>query len=445
MAEVRPIREELEYLYQAHPGWQKLIPIADIAEMSLRAAPERRWALTDWLPMCQATYLTGPGSAGKSLLSLQLAVCKALGLPFMGIETEQANVLYLSCEDDLNELHRRLQTVCNALGVRMGDLDGRLLLLSLVGQIGTELATFQEPERDQYGNPGPLIRPTQRYKALEGMAIAHDVGFIVLDNVAHLFAGNENVRNEVAAFVALLNSLAIRVSGAVLLIGHPNKAGDSFSGSTAWENQVRSRLFMETPKEADGSVLDRDARVLRREKSNYACNGAELRFRWHEWAFVRDVDLPRNIRAEVEETARATADNAYFFACLAVRNKQERPVSESPASRTYAPRVFAEMSESKGIGVARLEAAMERLFRIDEIERGFVGRIDRKDKFGLRIKRAEVRADPAPTGCAEVRPQQSAECAVTHPIPKGIRGAALGSAAPHDEQDIILDADGEAA
>ena len=82
-------------------------------------------------------------------------------------------------------------------------------------------------------------------------------------------------------------------------------------------------------------------------------------------------------------------------------------MSESPASRTYAPRVFAEMAESKTIGSARLEAAMERLFRIDHIERGFVGHIDRKDKEGLREKCAEVRAEPAPTPCADLPPTKA--------------------------------------
>src|SRR3546814_20697914 len=53
-----------------------------------------------------------------------------------------------------------------------------------------------------------------------------------------------------ASFVSLMNRLAMKVDGSVLLIGHPNKAGDSFSGSTAWENQVRSRLFMERDRKS---------------------------------------------------------------------------------------------------------------------------------------------------------------------------------------------------
>jgi RecA-family ATPase len=49
--------------------------------------------------------------------------------------------------------------------------------------------------------------------------------------VAHLFAGNENDRGEVTRFINALNRLAGETGAAVLLLGHPNKAGDSYSGS----------------------------------------------------------------------------------------------------------------------------------------------------------------------------------------------------------------------
>src|SRR3546814_6141812 len=95
-----------------------------------------------------------------------------------------------------------------------------------------------------------------------------------------------------------MNRLAMKVDGSVLLIGHPNKAGDSFSGSTAWENQVRSRLFMERPAD----TLDRDVRVLSRQKANYAQNGEEIAFRWHEWAFILEDELPNDKRAEIAKS-----------------------------------------------------------------------------------------------------------------------------------------------
>src|SRR3546814_2041298 len=95
-----------------------------------------------------------------------------------------------------------------------------------------------------------------------------------------MFFFSSRRRHTRCALVTGVQTCALPIS--VLLIGHPNKAGDSFSGSTAWENQVRSRLFMERPAD----TLDRDVRVLSRQKANYAQNGAEIAFRWHEWAFI---------------------------------------------------------------------------------------------------------------------------------------------------------------
>jgi RecA-family ATPase len=414
-------RDWLKFNVRTDPN---VLPILDLAAWGDGLAPEREWTLTDWIPLRQATYLTGPGSAGKSLLSQQLATCIALGLPFLGVETRQARALYVTCEDDPDELHRRQKAICEALGVSIAALAGRLLLVSLVGELGNELVSF--------GADGRLA-PTDAYKRLERTAVDFGVGFVVLDNVAHL-TEEEIARSKVAGFVNLLNRLAGEINGSVLFLGHPNKAGDNYSGSTAWENQVRSRLFLEIADEHDP-----DVRSLTRAKSNYARRGDQLNFRWHRWAFVRPEDLGDDMRRELEETARATADNSAFLACLRVRLEQRRPVSENKASRTYAPLEFAQMTEARGISKGRLEAAMDRLFRTQTIERGFLWREDGKDKSGLREKAADLPADLPRTVPADPLSVVTPTPAHTHPIPKGISGAALWAGAPDQEEDPAVD------
>ncbi len=424
---VRRRHEPIDYqgfpLYPASaPAPLGPLPLIDPGIWQDVDAPSREWAWTDNIPHRQATYLTGPGSAGKSLFGQQLATCHALGRPFLGIDTRGGAALYLTCEDDADELHRRQAAICRALRVRPADLSGKLHLVSLAGEIGTELFTVQD---------GGRLDLTDRFRALEAGAIAIDAKLIVLDNVAHLFGGNENARHEVAAFVSLLNRLAMRIDGAALLIGHPNKAGDNFSGSTAWENQVRSRLFMEVPADSH----DRDVRVLSRQKSNYARKGEATTFRWLDWAFVRDDDLPIDQRVELAANAQAASDNAVFLRCLDERNRQERAVSESPASRTYAPKTFAEMAESDRIGRARLEAAMDRLFRIGAIERGFVHRdcAEGKDRFGVRRPPADLSADHPLTGSADV-PLTTRRPPPAHtPYTTYISGAASEAAAPNPD------------
>lgn len=392
-------------------------------------APVREWALDHWIPARQATYLTGAGSAGKSLIAQQLCTCIAYAAPFMGIEPRQAVAIYLTCEDDADELHRRQKAICSALNVPIAALGGRLHLISLAGMIGNELALF---------DPLGRMTATQQYADLLAAVRATGAGFVALDNVAHLFSGNENIRNQVAAFCGLLNNLAADTGAAVLFIGHPNKAGDNFSGSTAWENQVRSRLFLETPRDANGATIDSDARTLTRAKANYARNGEALAFRWHQWAFVRDDDLPRHERAEVAANVQIGLENERFLACLATTTAQGRNLSHVSCA-TGAIDVFPKLPEALGMNKAAFRRAQERLISLGiiRVNQPFGQTPNRKPLSGIKLA-SECATPPAPVPRADPR-QPLAEvidiaCAdpcATHPLYTTYKsGAALRADAP---------------
>lgn len=396
----RAALEALEADTRANGGAIELVPsdglrglrAFDAADFADQPVPVRRFMTEGIEPWGSATFLTGAGATGKSLLAQQWMTCSALGLPVLGLETQPCRSLYLTCEDDTGELHRRQEAINRALGIGWADMRGKLYLASLKGQIGNELCTF--------GSDGKMLL-TDRWREL--LATVQELGIkhLALDNTAHLFAGNENDRHHVAAFAGLLDRLAQEIDGSVLFIGHPNKAGDEFSGSTAWENQVRSRLFLSLDKSSDGSVNNPDGRTLSNSKPNYSQRGKAVEFMWHDWAFYCLKDLPSGAYAELGATMAASNDNALFLACLAERTRQKRAVSEKRSS-TYAPLVFAAMPESKRIGKARLESAMDRLFRIDKIERGELPwKQDRKPVQGIRLKCADWCGDGAETLCAD--------------------------------------------
>lgn len=343
---VTPIRPDLMRLPLVSPGqWEG------------KAAPKRLWLWDDMIPVMRATLLTGEGGSGKSLFAQQLATCVALGLPFLGIPTRQQAALYVTCEDDVSELHRRQEAICNSLGVSMSDLDGKLFLLSRCGEIDNSLLCF---------DPDGVIRPSPFYQSIVGTSNAHCIFFAVLDNIAHLFEGNENIRNHVAIFCNMLERLAREIGGTVLFLGHPSKSGAQFSGSTAWENQVRSRLYLSRGSSEDDQY-DTDLRVLTRAKSNYAQTGDEIRMRWREWAFEL-ADAPAgDWHEQMASNAQAAAENAKFMSLLRVRVKQGRTVSGRPTARNYAPREFAKMPQAKGFKVDQFERAMERLFALEHI------------------------------------------------------------------------------
>ncbi|MGD9714033.1 MAG: AAA family ATPase, partial [Thermomicrobiales bacterium] len=365
----RPSRPLTLAAIEADEARPPLLPLINPSSWHGKETPAQLWALEDYIPLRQATYLTGPGSVGKSLLAQMMSTCIATGHDFLGVTTRQAVAVYLTCEDDPDVLHARQKAICDHLAVPLESLAGSLHLVSLMGEIGNELCTFDDK--------GALC-PTARYEQLEETLTDICAGFVALDNVAHLFP-EEIARNKVAAQVNLLNRLARRIGGAILFLGHPNKDGAEFSGSTAWENQVRSRLYMGWQSDADP-----DTRILRRSKSNYSPRGGEIEFVWYKGSFARLADLPSNVSADLAQTLQATADNDIFLTCLTERNKQQRAVSEKRGPN-FAPSEFAKMPESKKIGKARLEKAMDRLFRIGRIERSELWKgADRKLIYGLR-------------------------------------------------------------
>lgn len=344
---------------------------ADLAEWSRTDAKAKEFVMPGFVPLREVTLLSGAGGASKSTFGQQLATCAAAGRPMLGIDVRRMAALYITAEDDADRLHWMQKHISDALSVKLDSLAGLLHLVSLRGSRGNELAIFDMAGR---------IQSTTSFASLIATIDATSAELIVLDNSAHLFAGNENDRGQVTQFVNLLYSLIGRTGCTIILAAHGNKAGDSFSGSTAWLNAVRSQIVIARPEGA----IDPDERVLSVGKANYARQGAEVRFRWHNFALRLDDDLPADTRAEMAATVQAAGDNELFLACLAERHRQRRSVSEKP-SKNYAPVVFATMPESRRIGKERLEAAMDRLFRISRIERAELWRgDDRKAVFGLR-------------------------------------------------------------
>lgn len=345
------------------------LPTLDLAALAGVQPRGKAFAIERVAPLGEVTLFTGAGSSGKSLLGQQVATCAAVGLPILGLSVMQTPAIYVTCEDDAEQLHWRQSNICAALGVKLADLGGALHLSSLRGALDSELAHFD--------NEG-AIQPTQAFWRLSKMIRVTGCKIVILDNVAHLFTGNENDRGEVTRFVNLLNKLAGDTGAAVLLIGHPNKSGDSYSGSTAWLNAVRSQVFLTHD-------LETDVRTLTVGKANYAPKGDAVRFLWCEGAFVREDDLPPDRAKELDVAIRASGDNETFLKCLRERNRQQRAVSEAKGTN-YAPNQFARMPEAGGIGKARLEAAMDRLFRTGAIERGELPwkTRDRHATIGLR-------------------------------------------------------------
>ncbi|MEO0957087.1 MAG: AAA family ATPase [Pseudomonadota bacterium] len=311
--------------------------------------PPRAWHVEDLIPSNTVTMIGGAGGTGKSLLALQLAVATATRGPWIGLDVvAPGRALFMSAEDDRDELHRRLDDITRAAGVRMHSLDD-LLIRSLAGEDAL-LAILNRRTN--------AFVPTPIYSALDDAMAEAKPTLVVLDTLADLHSGEEEKRAQARQFVGLLRGLAIRHSCAVVVLAHPSlngiSSGSGLSGSTAWDASVRSRLYLERITE-DGYEPDPDARRLRMKKANYGPVGGEFKLTWRDGALVADRPATGIERA----SASAKAERV-FLTLLQLLHEQGRRVSAATGP-TYAPKVFAENPQSEGVTKRALAAAMEGL------------------------------------------------------------------------------------
>ena len=326
-----------------------------------KAPPPRRWIVDGWVPVGVVTLLYGDGGLGKSILGMQLATACAIGGKWLGMDVTPVKALYVSCEDDLDELNRRQADINSQMGVEFGDLEN-LVWRDQTGQWDSSLMQFFKFD-DKPPEPSDLFGQIQD--------AAHDFGaqLVILDSLHDVFDGEENSRKHARRFVRLLTTLARDIDGAVVMLAHPSldglRSGSGTSGSTAWNNACRSRLYFRRPNDIEADTDAADTRILRRMKSNYARSGDEITVRWRSGCFICDVE-PTGIVRDIEDKRI----DRLFLACLDAATEQRRALSDSKNAPNYAPRIMAKMTQAEGARQRDMETAMQRLFNAGAIRVG---------------------------------------------------------------------------
>lgn len=408
-------QERADHFGDGEPA-DRLLSLFDLSKIDGPPPPARAWIVPDYVPANEVTLFTGPGGAGKSLLSQQLATALSTGGRCLGMDLAQAGVLFVTAEDGEDELHRRQCAI--------GAPDpAKLFLASLRGVLATELATFDREGQITLTPLFEMIRATLEHTG---------ASVLILDNLAHLFGGNENDRGQVTRFVNCLYSLRRELARdlTILLVGHPNKSGDTYSGSTAWLNAVRSQVEI-ARTDTDG---DLDGRVMRVGKANYARLGTETRFRWHDGAFVLDSDLSDETRHQLDEAIRTSGENEAFMRCLRVRSEQGRDDVGPNPGPNYAPARFAEMPQAKGHSKTALGKAMERLFELGRIEARQVKREGKGTTKTIIVEAPNPTPEPIPNTSPEPSRTPPEHTPRTHSPLTGGNGRALGGDAPAPER-----------
>lgn len=257
---------------QPFAGWGA--PVWKLGDLLARGpAPARQWALgTDddgWMPLNDLTLLYGPGGAGKTTLVGQMARCFADGVPLFGkIPLRQMQVLYVGCEDDIDELHRRF-------GAKPpGDGGYDVNLVSLIGQDTALHPPFK------FGTIADDATDTPFYQFMEHHLAAMGDGdkVLFLDNLGQMYFGDYQDRGQIAIFQnRYIRRLLLKHNATGCILAHPSsnqvQSGEGGAGSPAWSANVRSHLYFDWHRDGKNGEAGRplgDVRVFSRKKANYS-------------------------------------------------------------------------------------------------------------------------------------------------------------------------------
>lgn len=305
--------------------------IISAADWEGREIQRQEWLVEGMIPMLTTTSLAGDGGLGKSLIAMQLMTCCAGGKRFLNKDTKQAVSIGLFCEDRENQLHERQSSINQHYELNYSDI----VDVNYMPRVGEDNALVVS------GYDGkPAMTPL--FGRFREAAIDLGAKLAVIDTAADTFMGNENIRMQVRFYVQMLNGLANDMQGAVLLLVHPSlqglTSGSGTSGSTAWNNSVRSRWYLEKQPEIEGEQPDNNMRILTQKKSNYSAADASgipllwengiFRIKLDEGGFIKKLEMRKlsSICLEVIEHLHSKNLN----------------LSISPYSKLYAPKKIKE-------------------------------------------------------------------------------------------------------
>jgi hypothetical protein len=195
----------------------------------LMSAIDPSFLVDQILPIGSLSVLVGTPGVGKTFtaLSLSLSICN--GLPWLGHEIHEGEVIYITSEG-LNGLKLRMQA--------------------------WELENNLEVKNFGYITEAPQFLNGQEIKTLiENIRASHlsKPVLIVIDTLArHMVGGDENSASHMGEFIASVDKLRSAFNCAVLIVHHTGKrkSNTSFSerGSSALRGAADSMLLMEKDK-----------------------------------------------------------------------------------------------------------------------------------------------------------------------------------------------------
>jgi RecA-family ATPase len=334
--------------------------------------------------MGHVTLLAGKGGIGKTLIAQQLGSALALGRSFVDEIARPRKVLMWAAEDDHDEIWRRQVNVAGHFGVELGAFNPNFIVESFADRDCTLMDC----------DLGGRLVETGLLDELQQQMADYLAEVVILDNASRLFGGKENDRHQVTRFMAALNAaargacVAGETPAAILLLAHPGRAlGAEYSGSSAWENSARSRMFL-TDRPPDAAIGDDEAepngemRYLARRKANYSAR--DLRsFTYENGVLVPQEPAGARDRPfgylEERRDERIVLD-----AFRHLTNGLAQQPTDGETSPNFLPKLITQFKLNEGRQRRDLAGAMRRLMNDGKLKREPIGQYgNRNPRFGL--------------------------------------------------------------
>jgi RecA-family ATPase len=365
----------LKWLDAAEADLAKNRPVRVITAASFagRVAPEREELVRGLIPAKIIGGLYGDGAVGKSLLAMMLGVSVATGTLWLNRFVQKGPVVYVCCEDDEDEVHRRLENICREMRVDMASLsDFHIVPLSDEESV---LAAADGRSNVLTATPlyAKLVHLTERVKPR----------LLIGDTLNDIFAGSEIDRMQAKQFVKLMRKLVIPHGGTGLILAHPSvdgmRSGSGTSGSTGWNNSFRWRGYLDKVLDESGREIDITRRVLKTKKLNYGPQGGEIELQYYNGCYRTAEAGPM-----VDPLYKERRADRVFLDLLRKAIAQNNHVGAATNSGLYAPKVFRIDADKQGVKFAELKDAMGRLLDTGKIENAPFGARSR-NQFRLYV------------------------------------------------------------
>jgi RecA-family ATPase len=309
--------------------------------------PAPEWSVPNRIPARQACLFSGHGAAGKSTIGLHLCVAHVLGREWLGSLPQLGPAIFFDAEDDFNVIWRRLDCIRRHYDTTYKDMiAGGLQILPMAGK-DVVLANV-----DARTNK---IVATPLYHHLLEQAVSLQAEQVLIASAANVFAGNENDRSQVQQFETLLVHIAQQTGGSVTLISHPSRRGmdedgGGFSGSTAWHNSFRARIWIESDK-----VLP-ELRRVSFLKNQYGPEDETLTVHWRDGMFLGQAKP-----SSYEQAAKDNQADTLVLDFIRKHASQGQDFGASQFAHSYPATMIDKTGEANGFKRAELAAATSRL------------------------------------------------------------------------------------